>query len=63
MKVKQTDDTLLAIAVRTELQKNGGYCPCQLQKTEDTKCFCKDFIENVKPGKKCICELYIKLSD
>lgn len=46
--------------VAEALAKNDGYCPCQLEKTDDTKCICKDFIENVSVGEKCHCGLYIK---
>ena len=41
------------------IDANHGYCPCQV-KSEDTKCQCKDFIENKKIGEPCICNLYMK---
>ena len=41
------------------IDKNEGYCPCQF-KTEETKCHCKDFIENKKIGEPCICKIYVK---
>ena len=41
------------------IDANEGYCPCQA-KSEDTKCHCKDFIENKKIGKPCICNIYVK---
>lgn len=34
----------------------GGYCPCQVAKTEDTLCPCKPFRETGH----CCCKLYIK---
>lgn len=37
----------------------GGYCPCQMQ-SEETKCHCKDFVENKKIGEPCICNIYVK---
>lgn len=38
-----------------ELKENDGYCPCMIEKNEDTKCPCKPKREqNV-----CICELYV----
>ena len=27
------------------VEANDGYCPCALEKTDDTKCMCKDFRE------------------
>lgn len=41
------------------IDTNKGYCPCQF-KTEETKCHCKDFIENKKIGEPCICKIYVK---
>ena len=42
------------------LDKNDGYCPCQ-EKSADTKCHCKDFLQNKKIGEVCICNLYVKM--
>ena len=39
--------------------KNDGYCLCQVPKSEDTKCPCKNFIEN----KECICNMFVKDGD
>ena len=39
---------------------NNGYCPCLVQKTEDTKCMCKDFREQTTPG-KCHCGRFEKV--
>ena len=41
--------------VRKALKDNGGYCPCQAEKTPDTKCPCKDMRE----GRGCDCGLYV----
>ena len=45
--------------IRKAIKLNGGYCPCALAKTPDTKCICKDFLENVESG-PCHCGLYVK---
>lgn len=37
------------------LTKNGGYCPCMIEASEDTKCPCKWKREQ----SLCICELFI----
>lgn len=42
------------------IDKAGGYCPCQV-KSADTKCHCKDFLQNKKIGEVCICNLYVKM--
>ena len=44
--------------IKQEIYNNGGYCPCQVEHTEDTKCMCKDF-KDMDNG-VCICKLFIK---
>lgn len=58
MKVVQNPDKEYANEVRKKLKDNGGYCPCRLEKTADTKCMCKEFRE-MEEG-MCHCGLYIK---
>lgn len=51
--------------IKSQLSINGGYCPCQLDKTPDTKCMCRQFREQVKnkiPG-ECHCGLYVFIED
>ena len=38
------------------LEKKGGYCPCLIDKNEDTKCPCKD----VRETYECRCGLFVK---
>ena len=61
MKIKATSDVILAQAIRAKLKENGGYCPCvnPAFHNEDTKCICKDFIEQTESG-LCHCGLYKK---
>lgn len=40
------------------VKENDGYCPCKLEKTEDTKCICVDFQK--KERGVCHCGLFIK---
>ena len=58
MRVKISEDFQLVKKIREQLETNNGYCPCKIIKTPDTKCMCKEFIEqDVGP---CHCGLYIK---
>ena len=41
------------------IDANGGYCPCQVRKTDATKCHCDDF-KNKEIGEPCICNIYVK---
>lgn len=47
--------------VKKRLKEMGGYCPCRLSRTPDTKCMCKEFRTMVKNGEEgmCHCGLYI----
>ena len=63
MKITLNKDKKIVNAIKQGLKKNGGYCPCKLQKTEDTKCMCKEFKEQIKdPNFEgfCYCMLYYK---
>ena len=44
------------------LKKTGGYCPCRIERTPDTKCMCKDFREQTEPG-ECYCGRFEKVVD
>lgn len=45
--------------IKELINKNGGFCPCKIEKNEDTKCICKEFIEQEHTG-YCNCGLYYK---
>ena len=49
--------------VRQGLKEKDGYCPCRLERSEDTKCMCKEFREQIDdPDFEgfCHCYLYYK---
>ena len=46
--------------IKSKLKENGGYCPCRLEQTEDTKCPCKEFRGQEDQG-ECHCGLYYKV--
>ncbi len=49
--------------VREGLKRTGGYCPCRIVKTEDTKCMCTEFKEQIADPEYegfCHCLLYFK---
>lgn len=58
MTIKVNSDRDLVADIRKRLKENGGYCPCRLTKNEDTKCPCKEFMEQEEG--ECHCGLYIK---
>ena len=50
-----TVDSTVAVWVA----QNDGYCPCAIQKTPDTKCICKEFME--QESGLCHCGRYEKV--
>ena len=42
------------------VKANGGYCPCAVRQTADTKCMCREFREQDTPG-PCHCGRYEKV--
>lgn len=63
MKVRLNPDEEVVKRVREGLERTGGYCPCRLQRTEDNKCMCREFREQIQdPNFEgfCHCMLYYK---
>ena len=61
MKVELNTNAEVVQEIRQALKENGGFCPCEIEQTPDTKCMCKDFRENVAAGEYCHCGLYKKI--
>ena len=59
MVIKVSEDKELVERIRQRLKENDGYCPCRLKKTGDTKCICKEFLE--QQSGECHCGLYYKV--
>lgn len=63
MKVIFNPNEEMVKMVKEGLEKTGGYCPCRLERTEDTKCICKEFKEQIADENFegfCHCMLYYK---
>lgn len=59
MRFKVSENEELVAEIRQKLKDNDGYCPCKLVKNEDTKCVCKEFLE--QDLGTCHCGLYVKV--
>lgn len=59
MKIELSNNKEHVVKIREKLKENSGYCPCRLEKTDDTKCICKEFLEQKESG-YCHCGLYYK---
>ena len=51
MKIRLNEDQEIVNTIREGLKRTGGYCPCRLERTEDTKCMCKEFKEQFEDPK------------
>lgn len=63
MKIKLNPNKEIVDAIKEGLKKKGGYCPCRLEKTEDNKCMCKEFRDQIADPQfegYCHCLLYYK---
>ena len=63
MKIRFNENEELVKMIKEGLKESGGYCPCRRSRTEDTKCICKDFREQMEDPEfegYCHCQLYYK---
>jgi nicotinate (nicotinamide) nucleotide adenylyltransferase len=61
--VSYNDDAKIVNAILNGLERKKGYCPCRVQRNEDTKCICKEFREQIEDPNfegYCHCLLYYK---
>ena len=59
MKISLNPDKEEVARIRQAIKDNDGYCPCVIERSEDTKCMCKAFTEQNVVG-WCHCGLYYK---
>ena len=63
MKVTFNPDKEVVKTIQEGLKAKGGYCPCRVQRTEEFKCICKEFREQIADPNfegYCHCYLYYK---
>lgn len=63
MKVVYNPDEKIVAIVKEGLRRKGGYCPCKRERSEENKCMCKEFREQIAdPDYEgfCHCMLYYK---
>lgn len=63
MKISLNPDKEIVNTVKEGLKIKGGYCPCKVLKTEENKCMCKEFRDQIAdPDFEgfCHCKLYYK---
>ena len=63
MAVKLNPDEKIVKIIKEGLSRTGGYCPCRTARTEEYKCMCKEFRDQIAdPDFEgfCHCMLYYK---
>lgn len=63
MKIRFNENEEVVNTVKEGLKRTGGYCPCRISRTEDFKCMCKEFREQIADPDfegYCHCLLYYK---
>ena len=62
-KVRLNEDEAVVATIREGLKRTGGYCPCRLQHTEENRCICQEFRQQIDDPEfegYCHCRLYYK---
>jgi len=63
MKIRLNPDEEIVRVVKEGLKERRGYCPCRLERSEDTICMCREFKEQIADPDfegYCHCMLYYK---
>ena len=66
MAIKLNEDKEVVARIKEGLKAKGGYCPCRLERTEENKCICKEFREQMADPDfegYCHCMHYYKTKD
>lgn len=59
-------DPEMVKTIREGLKRRNGHCPCRLEQTEETRCICKEFRDQIADPEfegYCHCMLYYKSRD
>lgn len=63
MKIRLNENKEIVQVVQEGLKRRGGYCPCRRDQSEETKCMCKEFRDQIADPNfegYCHCMLYYK---
>lgn len=66
MAIRLNENKEIVQTIKDGLKAKGGYCPCRLERSEDNKCICKEFREQMADPNfegYCHCLLYYKYND
>ncbi len=63
MEIKLNPNKEIVDIIKKGLKEKNGYCPCKIEISEDTKCMCKEFRDQIADENFegfCHCMLYYK---
>lgn len=63
MKITLNENPEVVRVVKEGLKRTGGYCPCRTERTEENKCMCQEFRQQIRDPEfegYCHCMLYYK---
>ena len=63
MSIRLNPDGEIVSLIQEGLRQTGGYCPCRMERTEETKCMCSEFRSQIADPEfegYCHCMLYYK---
>ena len=66
MAVRLNENKEIVAEIREGLKQTGGYCQCRVERTDDTRCMCREFKEQIADPDfegYCHCMLYYKSKD
>ena len=66
MAIRLNENAEVVALIKQGLKEKNGYCPCRRELTEDNKCICKEFREQMADPNfegYCHCRLYYKFKD
>ena len=66
MAVILNSDAELVKTIKEGLKRNGGFCPCRLEKKDEYKCICDEFRAQIADSNfegYCHCMLYYKTKE
>lgn len=63
MKIRLNEDKEIVAVIKEGLKQKDDYCPCRMEKSDDNKCMCKEFRDQIADPNfegYCHCMLYYK---
>ena len=66
MGVQLNQDKAVVATIKEGLKRTGGFCPCRMAHTPETKCICEEFRKQIADPDfegYCHCMLYYKSKD